>query len=99
MGWHQITYGYTLTNVGRFDIPTSYGPLKLEAVYGPLFYSDVEEKMVGVITVGGQLSFLHASNEAVVGDATQLQESAMRYLEKAIGTNTNRCMGRRKRCP
>lgn len=84
MGWHQITYGYALTNVGRFDIPTSYGPLKLEGVYGPLFYSDVEEKMVGVITVGGRLSFLHASREPVVGDATRLQGTAMRHLETAI---------------
>ena len=47
MGWHEITYGYALTNIGRFDIPTSFGQLELEAVYGPLFYSDVEEKMVG----------------------------------------------------
>lgn len=84
MGWHQITYGYALTNVGRFDIPTSYGPLKLEGVYGPLFYSDVEEKMVGVITVGGRLSFLHASREPVVGDATRLQDAAMRHLKIAI---------------
>lgn len=85
MGWHQITYGYALTNVGRFDIPISYGSLKLEGVYGPLFYSDVEEKMVGVITVGGRLSFLHASRESVVGDATRLQEAAMRHLKTAIG--------------
>ncbi len=85
MGWHQITYGYALTNVGRFDIPTSYGPLELEGVYGPLFYSDVEEKMVGVITVGGRLSFLHASRETVVGDATRLQAVAMKHLETAIG--------------
>ncbi|MBE7385637.1 MAG: hypothetical protein F6J95_030090 [Leptolyngbya sp. SIO1E4] len=85
MGWHQITYGYALTNVGRFDIPTRYGPLELEGVYGPLFYSDVEEKMVGVITVGGRLSFLHASRESVVGDATRLQEAAMRHLKTAIG--------------
>lgn len=29
MKWHQTTYGYALTNVGRFDIPTRYGPLEL----------------------------------------------------------------------
>ncbi|MBE9103005.1 hypothetical protein [Vacuolonema iberomarrocanum] len=87
MGWHQITYGYALTNVGRFDIRTSYGPLELEGVYGPLFYSDIEEKMVGVVTVGGRLSFLHASRESVVGDATRLQEAAMRHLKTAIGSS------------
>lgn len=84
MGWHQITYGYALTNVGQFDIPTCYGPLELKRVYGPLFYSDVEEKMVGVITVGGRLSFLHASRESVVGDATRLQEAVMKHLKTAI---------------
>lgn len=88
MGWHKITYGYALTNVGRFDIPTAYGSLKLEAVYGPLFYSDVEEKMIGVITVGGRQSFLFACNESVVDDASGLRESAMRHLEEAIGANT-----------
>ena len=88
MKFHKITYGYALTNVGRFDIPTAYGSLKLEAVYGPLFYSDVEEKMIGVITVGGRLSFLFACNESVADDSSGLKESAMRHLEEAIGVNT-----------
>lgn len=81
MGWHEHTYGYALTNVGRFDIPTTYGPYRLEAVYGPLFYSDVEEKMVGVITVGGSISFILACNESVVGDVTRLKKAAMEYLK------------------
>ena len=88
MGWHEITYGYAITNVGRFDIPTSYGRLELEAVYGPLFYSDVEEKMVGVITVGGRLSFFHASRKSVVNDAVLLKNAAMSYLKAAVGGST-----------
>lgn len=88
MGWHKITYGYALTNVGRFDIPTTYGPFRLEAVYGPSVYSDVEEKVVGVITVGGSLSFILASNESVVGDATRLKEAAMGHLEGAVRLST-----------
>ena len=88
MGWDQITYGYAITNVGRFDIPTRYGRLELKAVYGPLFYSDVEEKMVGVITVGGQLSFFHASRKSVVNDAALLKDAAMRHLERAVGGST-----------
>ncbi len=44
MGWHKVTYGYAITNVGRFDIPIVYGPLKLEAVYGPSVYSDAKRK-------------------------------------------------------
>ena len=88
MGWDKLTYGYALTNVGRFDIPTTYASLKLEAVYGPLFYSDVEEKMVGIITVGGQLSFLLLSNTSVVDDSSALRDSVVKYLEEAIGANS-----------
>ena len=88
MKWHQTTYGYALTNVGRFDIPTSYGPLELEAVHGPLFYSDVEEKMLGIVTVGGRLSFFHVSRRPVVGDAALLKDAAMKYLKAAVGEST-----------
>ena len=88
MKWHQITCGYALTNVGRFDIPTSYGALELEAVYGPLFYSDVEEKMLGVITVGGRLSFFHVSRRPVVGDAALLKDTAMKHLVAAVEQST-----------
>lgn len=82
--WHQTTYGYALTNVGRFEIPTRYGSLELEAVHGPLFYSDVEEKMLGVITVGGRLSFFHVSRRPVAGDAALLRDVAMRCLKTAV---------------
>ena len=88
MNWHQTTYGYAITNVGRFDIPMSYGSLELEAVYGPLFYSDVEEKMLGVITVGGRLSFFHVSRKSVINDATLLRDTAMHYLKAALMERT-----------
>ena len=84
MGWHAITYGCALTNVGRFDIPTRYGQLELEEVYGPLFYSDVEEEMVGVITVGGRLSFLMAVNNSVAGKADKLKNTVTGYLHDAV---------------
>lgn len=84
MGWHKVTYGYAITNVGRFDIPTVYGPLTLEAVYGPAVYSDVDEKVVGVITVAGQLSGVLTCNAAVVDDATRLRNVAMAYLQGAL---------------
>ena len=88
MNWHQTTYGYAITNVGRFDIPVSYGPLELEAVYGPLFYSDVEEKMLGVITVGGRMSFCHVSRRSIINDASILRDTAMDYLKAAVKEST-----------
>lgn len=83
MGWHQVNYGYALTNVGRFALPTTYGPLRLEAVYGPFVYSDVDEKVVGVITVGGCLSFTLTCDERAV-DGAKLRDAAMRHLEVAV---------------
>ena len=62
--------------------------LEIEDVHGPLFYSDVEEKMLGVITVGGRLSFFHVSRRPIVGDATLLRDAAMRYLKAAVGGST-----------
>ncbi len=84
MGWDKVTYGYALTNVGRFEIPTTYGSLQLESVYGPSVYSDVDEKVVGVITVGGCLSCILTYNERIVGDGAKLKEAAMEHFEKAI---------------
>jgi Condensation domain len=83
MGWHQVTYGYALTNAGRFDIPTTYGTLGLEAVYGPVVYSDVDEKMVGVITVGGRLSCTLTLDDRVV-DGERLRDAAMAHVQKQV---------------
>lgn len=86
MGWDRITYGFAITNVGRVDIPTDYGPLVLDAVYGPSFYSDVEEKIVGVITVGGRISFMLTHNEAIVSTdtANKIRDMAMSHLSEAV---------------
>jgi NRPS condensation-like uncharacterized protein len=85
MDWHDVTCGTALTNVGRLDIPTEYGPLALQAVYLTIF-SDVREKFVGVMTVGGRMSFVLACNEGVTGEGTagRLREVSMRKLIQAI---------------
>lgn len=57
MNWDQTSFGYSITNVGKVDIETQFGNRTLEAVYGPILYSDVNEKVVGITTVGGRLSF------------------------------------------
>jgi hypothetical protein len=87
MGWDRITYGHAITNVGRMDIPTEYGPLLLDTVYGPSFYSDVEEKIVGVITVGGRISFMLTYNKVIISTdiAEKIQDTVMNYLAHAVG--------------
>ena len=73
MMWDKVNYGCVITNVGRVDIPTTYGRLRLDAVYGPLVYSDVNEKTMGVITVGNRTTFWMTWNESVMGSGTAAQ--------------------------
>ena len=54
--WHKEFYGCAITNVGRLNIPHIYGALTIEAVHGPVVYSDVNEKTIGVATVAGRLT-------------------------------------------
>ena len=81
--WHEVSYGYAITNVGRLHVPTMYGPLRIEAVYGPSIYSDVDEKVVGVITIGGCLSCILTFDGRIVGDGAKLGESARAHLAEA----------------
>jgi hypothetical protein len=85
LGWDKVTFGFALSNVGRFDIPTSYGQLELETVYGPCFYCDFTEKTLGTITVGGALSFILVCNTSLTGDGARIKKAAMEHLQKAVG--------------
>jgi NRPS condensation-like uncharacterized protein len=86
MNWQGINYGYAITNVGRMNIPTNYGQYQLDSVYGPFVYSDVNEKTMGVITVGNRVTFLMSYNKAIVKSHTaeEIRDTAMDYLSNAI---------------
>jgi len=86
MECQMITYGGAVTNVGRMDIPANYGPLYLEALYRPSIYFDIEEKIVGVITVDGRMSFMLTHNETIINTDTakELRDTAMNHLSNAV---------------
>ena len=77
--WHREYYGCAITNVGRLDITDSYGDLSLEAVHGPVVYSDVNEKTVGVATAAGRLTLSMTTD----GHRTP-PESASRVLAETL---------------
>jgi NRPS condensation-like uncharacterized protein len=83
--WDRVSFGYSITNVGRGNIPTRYGAHRLDAVYGPFFYSDVNEKVVGVTTVGDVLTFSLTCNESAIGRdvAPRIREASLAHLEHA----------------
>lgn len=88
MNWQDTHYGYAITNVGRMNIPTRSGPYQLDAVYGPIIYSDVNEKTLGVMTVGNAMTFLMSYNDALVTSRTAeaIRDAAMGYLARAVAS-------------
>ena len=86
MNFDKISYGYSITNVGKINIPSVYGELHLDMVYGPAVYSDVNEKLVGVITIGDRISFMMTYNEDNIStdNAKQIRDAAITYLSQAI---------------
>ncbi len=85
MMWNGVNFGAAITNVGRIDIPTGYGDLELDAVYGPFVYSDVNEKTVGVLTVGNRMTFAMSHNVDVVDTdtAAELRDRMVELIKTA----------------
>ena len=86
MMWDKVNYGCVITNVSRVDISTDYGELQLDTVYGPLVYSDVNEKTVGVITVGKKITFWMSYNESTIDSetATKFRDAVEELIQEVI---------------
>lgn len=84
--WDKTSFGYSITNVGRMDIQTNFGSRKLEAVYGPVIYSDVNEKVVGITTVDGRLTFSMTSGAVEVGNKVlqQIRDRVISLLKEEV---------------
>ena len=86
MKWDKINFGYSITNVGKVAIPANYGNLSIESVYGPLFYSDVNEKTVGVITVGDKITYTLSYNTKNISmeKIKQIKDKFDKAVENAL---------------
>ena len=57
-------YDISISNLGRIDIPATYGDLRLEAVFGSIFPATrPEHRILGVSTFGGQLRATFSSRD------------------------------------
>jgi hypothetical protein len=76
-------YDISVTNLGRLDIPTQYGPLRLEALYGPaLSVAGERHHVLGVTTIGGRLAFTLAFRGPSL---EHTRRQAMQRLGAAVG--------------
>ena len=80
-------YDFSITNLGKADIPTEVGSLAVEAFYGPLVNSMEGERTVGVSTFAGRLTFLLAFRRSGTDPAwaAKLMERVIARLGNEVG--------------
>jgi hypothetical protein len=85
-GDHRMSTGLDVSNLGRHDFPVDYGPVRLEAVYGPTSSSDMQEKYLGIITIAGRMFFTFTFWEAIldVALAEEIRKVATGRLGESV---------------
>ncbi len=83
----SVDYDLSITNLGRLDFPRQYGPLQLEAMYGPSVSGIPQENVLGVTTVGRRMFFTFVVTDMGLGipKAERIKERAMQHLAEAVG--------------
>ena len=81
----KMSYGFTMSYLDGGNLPTEYGPVTIEGLYG-FVYSDLNEKVVAVTKVGGRMSFTLVCNAEAVGTdvAARIRDRIMELLEQAV---------------
>jgi len=80
-----VKHDLSISNLGRLDFPVRYGALELDALFGPILGDDPEDRVLGVVTIGGvmHLSLSFTDSKMSPAQAEQLKESAMDWLAQA----------------
>jgi hypothetical protein len=83
----KIDYDLSLSNLGWLDLPTTYGSLELESLYGPTFSAMAGEKIVGVNTMGGRMFFtlIYRDTTLTAPIGEQIRQQVMHRLGEAVG--------------
>jgi hypothetical protein len=84
-----VSYDLSVTNLGRPDIPTQYGKLYLDGIYGPSLGGNPDNIVLGVITIGDRMHFTLSFTDIKlsVSEAEKIKEKAMRSLEDAVNSS------------
>jgi NRPS condensation-like uncharacterized protein len=79
----KINYDFSITNLGRIHIPSSYGPLQIQAIHAPcLSAAAVNHRVLAVMMFDERISFsLSTQDRALAGD---LKQRAMHHLRQSL---------------
>jgi len=86
----MFSWDLSLSNLGRLDFPTTYGPLQLEALHGPVFAAAPGDRIVGVMTFDGRMSLMFICREATMelSVVDQIIAESIERLAGAMGWET-----------
>jgi NRPS condensation-like uncharacterized protein len=78
----KMRTGILVSNLGRLDLPVTYGDLRLEALVPPAIYAGNAEKALEVLTVGGKMYLTLTFDRSVVAaeTVTAVRDAAMQIL-------------------
>jgi NRPS condensation-like uncharacterized protein len=82
----QVTYDFSITNLGRLDFPSQVGPLQIESFHNLVNSSELE-RTVGVNTFDGRMTFIFIFRESRMTpqEGEQLMTDALRQLAEVSG--------------
>ncbi len=82
-----VLQDYLITNLGKLDFPKNYGNLELDSIFGFTVFNPLGEKLVGVATFGGKMSFTFSFDESLIDRETmeKIKQETIESLAKAVG--------------
>ena len=82
-----VLQDYLITNLGKMDFPPKYGKLTLDSIFAPTVFNPLGEKLVGVVTYGGKMSFTFSFDESLIEKETmeKIKEKSIETLANAVG--------------
>lgn len=86
----RSNYDLTVSNLTRLTIEQQFGELELEAIYGPVVTTGVDnERLVGVVTLGERLFYTLICSEELIlhSESKTLHEEAIHLLNEAVAAN------------
>lgn len=83
----KVHHDLSISNLGRLDMPTNFGPLVVESVHGPAVLGQDRAPVLGVATLGDRMTFTLTAQASAGDDATILGivEQALQTLRDAAG--------------
>ncbi|MGZ4384415.1 MAG: phthiocerol/phthiodiolone dimycocerosyl transferase family protein [Gaiellaceae bacterium] len=81
-----VDYDFSITNLGRLDLPTEYGSIRLGSVRGPLVNASPLERTVGICTLDGRMSMTLLFRESLLSPEAgrELLEDVLARLRRAV---------------